>query len=354
MGNGFADEGGVSTQMDSGYVYEGSARKRKERQKMESRRLGRSGIMVSPMGLGTARLAGLGFREDRVLEAGSTAVQDAVRQIQAAVDMGINLFDTADDYGQGWSERILGEALRGRSDDIVVVTKFGEDPMPELEDPLRLDADIVRGKCEASLERLGMECIDVYLLHRRDYPLERAPEMMGILEDLVRAGKIRYYGWSTDDVERARLFAGGEHCTAIEHRLNVINDNEDMLRLCQEQDLASLNRVPLLMGVLTGRWTPETKLAEEDPRAAWFKDEGFQKLLRCVEDIRPAMTSGGRSYTQGALGWIWGRSPMAIPLPGFRDMAQLQELVRAMEFGPLPEEAMQAVAERVGRWRRGV
>jgi len=253
--------------------------------------------------------------------------------------MGINLFDTADDYGQGWSERILGEALRGRSDDIVVVTKFGEDPMPELEDPLRLDADIVRDKCETSLERLGTECIDVYLLHRRDYPLERAPEMMGILEDLVRAGKIRYYGWSTDDVERARLFAGGEHCTAIEHRLNVINDNEDMLRLCQEQDLASLNRVPLLMGVLTGRWTPETKLAEEDPRAAWFKDEGFQMLLRCVEDIRPAMTSGGRSYTQGALGWIWARSPLAIPLPGFRDMGQLEALVGAMGLGPLDGEA---------------
>jgi aryl-alcohol dehydrogenase-like predicted oxidoreductase len=319
---------------------------------MESRRLGRSGIMVGPMGLGTARLAGLGFREDRALEAGSPAVKDAVRQIQAAVEMGVTLFDTAENYGQGWSERILGEALRGRREKIVVVTKFGEDPMPELEDPLMLDADIVARKCEASLGRLGMECIDMYLLHRRDYPLERAAEMIGILEDLVRAGKIRYYGWSTDDVERARLFAGGEHCSAIEHRLNVINDNGPMLELCQEQDLASLNRVPLLMGVLTGRWTPETRLAEEDPRAAWFKDEGFQKLLACVEDIRPSVTSGGRSYTQGALGWIWARSPLAIPLPGFRDIAQLQELAGAMGFGALDMEDMRAVAERVERWRR--
>ena len=176
----------------------------------------------------------------------------------------MTLFDTADNYGQGLSERILGEALRGRQEGIVVVTKFGEDPMRDQEDPWALNAGSVERKCEASLRRLGFECIDLYLLHRRDYPLERAPALMEVLEDLVCAGKIHYYGWSTDDVERARLFAGGEHCIAIEHRLNVFNDNAAMLDLCQEQDLASLNRVPLLMGLLTGRWSSETKLKEGD------------------------------------------------------------------------------------------
>jgi aryl-alcohol dehydrogenase-like predicted oxidoreductase len=177
---------------------------------MEFRRLGRSGVKVSPLGLGTARMAGLGWREDLAPSDvlyprdPSQAERDAVQQIQAAVDLGVTFFDTADNYGQGLSERILGEALR----------------------------------------RLGGQCIDLYLLHRRDYPLERAPALMEVLEDLVRAGKIRYYGWSTDDVERARLFARGEHCIAIEHRLNVFNDHAAMLDLCREQDLASLNRVP--------------------------------------------------------------------------------------------------------------
>jgi aryl-alcohol dehydrogenase-like predicted oxidoreductase len=314
---------------------------------MESRKLGRSGLKVSPLGLGTARIAGLGWREDLAPRVPSRAKRDAVRQIQAAVDLGVTLFDTADNYGQGLNERILGEALQGRRDGIVVATKFGEDPIPNQEDPWSLDVGTVERVCEASLRRLRVECIDLYLLHRRDYPLERAPVLMEVLEDLVRAGKIRYYGWSTDDVERARLFAHGEHCIAIEHRLNIFNDNAAMLDLCREQDLASLNRVPLLMGVLTGRWSPETKLEEGDRREQWFEDEGFLKLLACAQQIDPYLTGDGRSYVQGALGWIWARSPLAIPLPGFRNMEQMQELVQAQQFGPLPLDIMQAIEERV-------
>jgi len=314
---------------------------------MEFRRLGRSKVKVSPLGLGTARLARLSWRDDLTPQDPTETERDAVRQIQAAVDLGVTFFDTADNYGKGLSERILGEALRGRREYTMVATKFGEDPKPDQEDPWSLDAGSVERACEASLRRLEVECIDLYLLHRRDYPLERAPAIMEVLEDLVRAGKIRYYGWSTDDVERARLFARGEHCIAIEHRLNVFNDNEAMLDLCQEQDLASLNRVPLLMGVLTGRWSLDTKLEEGDPRAQWFEHEGFLKVLACAQQIEPYLTSDGRSYAQGALGWIWARSPLTIPLPGFRTMKQMQALVQARQFGPLPLEDMQAIAERV-------
>jgi len=314
---------------------------------MEFRRLGRSGVIVSPLGLGTARMAGLGWHDDLAPQDSSQAKRDAVRQIQAAVDLGVTFFDTADNYGKGLSERILGEALRGRRDGIVVSTKFGEDPIPDLEDPWSLEGGSIERACEASLRRLAVEYIDLYLLHRRDYPLERAPALMDVLEDLVRAGKIRYYGWSTDDIERARLFAHGVHCTAIEHRLNVFNDNAAMLDLCRDQDLVSLNRVPLLMGVLAGRWSPETKLEEDDPRAKWFEHEEFLKLLTCAQQIEPYLTSDGRSSVQGALGWIWARSPLTIPLPGFRNMEQIQELVQAQQFGPLPLDVMQSIAERV-------
>jgi aryl-alcohol dehydrogenase-like predicted oxidoreductase len=314
---------------------------------MEFRRLGRSGIKVSPLGLGTARLAGLGWREDLVPQVLSQAKRDAVRLIRVAVDLGVTFFDTAENYGQGLSERILGKALHGRRDGIVVATKFGEDPLPDQEDPWSLDAGSVERKCAASLRRLGVEYIDLYLLHRRDYPLEQASDLMGVLEDLVQAGKIRYYSWSTDDVARTRLFAVGEHCIAIEHRLNVFNDNAAMLDLYREQDLASLNRVPLLMGVLTGRWSPETKLEQGDPRAQWFEQEEFLKVLACAQQIEPYLTSGGRSYVQGALGWIWARSPLTIPLPGFRNIEQIQALVQAQQFGPLPQEVMQVIAERV-------
>jgi aryl-alcohol dehydrogenase-like predicted oxidoreductase len=315
---------------------------------MEFRRLGRSGIKVSSLGLGTARMAGLGFQEE--LSSGIPSADQqkvAVQQIRAAVDLGVNLFDTADNYGQGLSERILGEALRDRRDGVVIVTKFGEDPIPAQANPWALDKALVIRKCEASLRRLGDECIDLYLLHRRDYPLERAPELMVVLEDLVQAGKIRYYGWSTDDIERAKLFASGEHCTAIEHRLNIFNDNAAMLDLCHEHDLASLNRIPLLLGLLAGHWSVETELTPNDPRAKWFQDEGFLKLLDCAQQLEPCLTRDGRSYVQGALGWIWARSPLAIPLPGFRNMEQIQSLVQAQQFGPLSPDVMQIIAERV-------
>ena len=312
-------------------------------QMMEFRRLGRSAIKVSPLGLGTARLAGLGWREDLASRVSPEAKREAVSQIQAAIDLGVTLFDTADNYGEGLSECLLGEALRGRREGIVVVTKFGEDPIPGQEDPWSLDTASVEGKCAASLRRLGLESIDLYLLHRRDYPIERAPALVEVLEDLVSTGKIRYYGWSTDDVERARLFSRGEHCIAIEHRLNVFNDNAAMLDLCQEQDLASLNRGPLLMGVLSGRWSPETRLNEDDPRAKWFEDEGFLKVLACARDIEPYLRSDRRTVVQGALGWIWARSPLTIPLPGFRNMEQMQELVWAQQFSPLTVEAMDTI-----------
>ena len=319
---------------------------------MGSRRLGRSGIKVSPLGLGTARMAGLGWNRDHdyVPKDCSQAMTAGVRQIQTALDLGVTLFDTADNYGGGLSERILGEALRNRQDDIVVVTKFGEDPIPDQQDQWALDASTVRAKCEDSLRRLGFECIDLYLLHRRDYPIDRAPEIMGVLEDLVHEGKIRYYGWSTDDVERARLFAQGDHCTAIEHRLNVFMDNAEMLDICRKKDLASLNRVPLLMGALTGQWSTETKLPCHDRRADWFGDEGFLKLLDCAQQIEPFLTTEGRSYVQGALGWIWARSPLAIPIPGFRNQEQMEELVQAQQFGPLTPDTMEVIAEHVNRF----
>ncbi|HSB66681.1 MAG TPA: aldo/keto reductase, partial [Anaerolineales bacterium] len=305
---------------------------------MELRRLGRSGIKVSPLGLGTARMAGLGWRDDVASRVSPEGRREAVRQIQAAVDWGVTFFDTAESYGQGVCESILGEALRGRRQGIIVATKFGENPLPDQEDPWYLDAGHIEQACEASLRRLEVECIDLYLLHRRDYPLDRATALMDVLEDLVREGKIRYYGWSTDDVARARLFAGGKHCIAIEHRLNVFNDHAAMLDLCREQDLASLNRVPLLMGVLAGSWSPETKLEQDDPRAAWFEHAEFRQLLECAQQIRPYLTRDGRSYVQGALGWIWARSPLTIPLPGFRNMEQVRELVLAREFSPLPAD----------------
>ncbi|NTU84067.1 MAG: aldo/keto reductase [Chloroflexales bacterium] len=123
-----------------------------------------------------------------------------------------------------------------------------------------------RPACEASLRRLGTDYIDLFQLHVWDYPAEPAVALREVLEGLVQEGKIRAYGWSTDSVELARVFAEGEHCAAIQHDLNVVLDAPEMLALCEEQNLASVNRSPLARGALTGKYSKDTHFAENDVR----------------------------------------------------------------------------------------
>jgi aryl-alcohol dehydrogenase-like predicted oxidoreductase len=317
------------------------------------RTLGRAGIKVSAIGLGTARIGGLGYsrsgdHETRLIP---EAVEESKRAIRRALDLGITFFDTADVYGAGRSERILGEALAGRRNQVVLATKFGEgfDEATGAEVDVDVTPAYVVRACEASLRRLGIDVIDLYLLHLRDFPIDCAPTLRDALEDLVAAGKIRGYGWSTDDVERAALFAEGPHCIAIEHRLNVMMDATEMLTLCDAHDLASINKIPLVTGVLTGRWGPDTVLPADDRRSDWFADEGFQDFLRRAETLRPVLTEGGRSYVQGALGWILARSPRAIPIPGFRTVEQVEGIAGALTHGPLRPEQMTAIDELLDR-----
>ena len=308
-----------------------------------TRTLGKSGIQVSALGLGTARIGGLGWQQDDLtVHYRQDQVDAAIRAIHRALDLGINFFDTADVYGGGHSERILGQALAGRRHQVVLATKFGE-PFDEQtgqrtgEEP---SPAFIRRACQASLRRLGTDYIDLYLFHLRDYDLERAGAVRHTLEALVDEGKIRYYGWSTDDPERARFFAQGSHCTAIEHRLNLMMDAPDMLDLCDEYDLASINRIPLAMGMLSGRWTASTQLPQGDRRSEFFEVPRFLQDLGTLQAMGQVLTRDGRSYVQAALGWIWARSPRTVPVPGFRTIEHVEEDAQALHLGPISEEQM--------------
>ena len=312
------------------------------------RTLGRSGIAVSALGLGTARVGGLGYsrKGDHETTLIPHSVQESKRAIHVAIDRGINFFDTADVYGAGRSERLLGEALHSIRQKVVIATKFGElfDEDTGEEPEGEVTPEYVEQACDNSLRRLGTDVIDLYIFHLRDFPLDRAEGIRDALEDLVARGKIRFYGWSTDDVERAKLFAEGIHCTAIEHRLSLFMDAPEMLALCDEQDLASVNRAPLMSGVLTGRWHRGDSLSDPDRRSDWFRDEGFLQVLDRAESLRPILTKEGRSYVQGALAWILARSPHALPIPGFRTVAQVEELAQSMQWGAMSQEDFEDVA----------
>lgn len=321
------------------------------------RTLGRSGIESSAVGMGCWAIGGPWTYDGS--PAGWSEVDDSesIRAIHAALDMGANFFDTAANYGCGYSERILGQALKGRREEAVIATKFGDqideitkNARPYADPPETAPvADHLREDLEQSLQRLDTDYIDVYQLHVWGYDVEKSLEIRMVLEDLVQQGKIRCYGWSTDRPDAVRAFAEGENCSVVQQQLNIFDGVDEILEICDQYDLASINRGPLGMGLLTGKFVPDTSFPDDDVRAhaEWFvglvdghpNPEWLQKL----EQVREILTSEGRTLAQGALAWIWARSGRTIPIPGFKTVAQVQENAGAMDFGPLSTDQMSEI-----------
>ncbi|MFJ4790657.1 aldo/keto reductase [Streptomyces sp. NPDC088794] len=325
-----------------------------------NRTLGRSGIEVSALGFGCWAIGGEWQDPDgQPLGWGKVDDDESVRAIRRALDLGVTYFDTADTYGAGHSERVLGRALGKRREDVVVATKWGNVFDEETRTLTGSDdtPEYARRALTASLERLGTEYVDLYQLHLSDADPQRAAELRDQCEEFVREGLIRAYAWSTDDPARAAVFAQGEHCAAVQHALNVLNDAPDMLTLCEESGLASVNRSPLAMGLLTGKQRAGRALEAGDIRntpPAWltgFKQgEGADEdWVARVDALRSILTSEGRTPAQGALAWIWARSPRTIPIPGFRSVEQAEQNAGAIEKGPLTAWQLAEIDRVLGR-----
>jgi aryl-alcohol dehydrogenase-like predicted oxidoreductase len=329
-----------------------------------TRPLGRSGIDVSALGMGCWAIGGP-FTYDGG-PAGWSQVDDGVsiRALHRAFDLGVTFYDTAANYGAGHSERVLGRAFADRRADVVIATKFGHDVDEPNRDVAFYDGDEangdvaarIRDDVDASLRRLGTDYIDVYQLHVWGLSIERALEVRDVLDTLVDAGTIRTYGWSTDRADAVRAFATSPGCSVVQQGLSVLDDaNPELLRLCEDLQLASVNRSPLGMGVLTGKFAPTTTFAADDHRstAAWhpaFRDgKPTADWLDKVASIRDVLTSDGRTVTQGALAWIWARSPVTIPIPGFKTIAQVEENCGALAHGPLTADELVEIDGILGR-----
>jgi aryl-alcohol dehydrogenase-like predicted oxidoreductase len=211
----------------------------------------------------------------------------------------------------------------------------------------------IRQECEDSLRRLNTDYIDLYQFHVDDYPADKAGEVRDVLESLVKDGKVRWYGWSTDNPEGARVFAQGEHCTAVQHWLNMSKDNPfEMFPVCEEFDLASVNRTPLAMGMLTGKFNRDTKFPANDVRHSWdLQRERPSQNLQRAEAVRKLFADAGDSRTpaQIALAWLWTFNNRTIPIPGFRNLAQMKENIQAMELALLSDKQMKQIDEIYGR-----
>ncbi|MFJ8712451.1 aldo/keto reductase [Streptomyces violaceus] len=325
-----------------------------------TRTLGRSGIEVSALGFGCWAIGGEWQAADGLpLGWGKVDDEESVRAVRHALDLGVTFFDTSDNYGTGHSERVLGRALGKRRADVVVATKWGYlfDERTRTADGSDDSPEHLRRALTASLRRLDTDYVDLYQFHIGDADPEHAALLRDTCEDLVREGLIRAYAWSTDDPARAAVFAEGPHCAAVQHALNLLQDAPDMLRLCEERGLASINRSPLAMGLLAGKRRAHQPLESGDIRSrppAWLQGFGDgsgadPEWLARVEAVRSILTSEGRTLAQGALAWLWARSPATVPIPGFRSVAQAEENAGAMAKGALTGEQLAEIDQLLGR-----
>jgi aryl-alcohol dehydrogenase-like predicted oxidoreductase len=310
------------------------------------------------MGLGCWAIGGAAYRSGRPTGYGSVTDEQSIDAIHAALDLGITFFDTADVYGAGHSEAVLGRALAGRREQVVIATKFGN-TFDEGQGQLLgqdVSPDYIRRACQASLRRLQTDYIDLYQLHVGNVPPPEAGVILDVLDDLVDEGLIRAYGWSTDDPERALVFAQRPHCASVQHGMNVFHYDPAMLALCRAANMACICRKPLAQGLLSGKYSAGTQMPADDIRSSnvswlvYFRDgKPSAEWLAKLDALREVLTSGGRSLVQGALAWIWGRSGHTIPIPGFKTTAQVEENAAAMEFGPLNAQQLAQIDAILGR-----
>ena len=316
-----------------------------------------SGTEVAALGLGCWAIGGPFFLGDVPVGWGEVDDTESVRAIHAGVEAGIRFFDSAQAYGTGHSEEVLGRALKGRPD-VLIGTKVGHviDRTTQTMTGVTLNYGEIEVSLEASLYRLKRDRIDMVHLHLGDADLDQARGLFERFERWIEAGKMGGYGWSTDDALRTAALPDLSGYRAVQLAANVFSPNAETLRATEEAGRLAVIRSPLAMGILGGRYTAGTRFDPKDIRAQafpWldlFKDGQIApEVLPQFEALRGLLTSGGRSLAQGALAWLWACSPATLPIPGFKTVAQVQDLAGALEKGALSAEVMQQIERVLGR-----
>jgi aryl-alcohol dehydrogenase-like predicted oxidoreductase len=279
---------------------------------------------------------------------------ESIRAIHCAVDLGIRFFDTAQAYGAGHSEEILGQALASRPD-VLVGTKVGVGIDPDRKQMTGPDYsnEAIVASIDDSLKRLRRERIDLVHLHLNSLPIDEAAGVFDTLDVLRAVGKINKLGWSTDYPDRAAAFAGRDGFVSVQHAMNVFFRADALVPVVERYGLLSINRSPLAMGLLSGKYRENSVIGPEDVRsgsAQWldyFKNGHVAPAYaQRLDAVRELLRDDGRTLVQGALAWLWARTPNSLPIPGFRTEAQVRELAGALAKGPLPPAVMDEI-ERV-------
>jgi len=278
--------------------------------------------------------------------------QESTRTIHRALDLGITLVDTADMYGPFTNERLVGAAVRDRRDRVIVATKFGQ---KRAEDGRHLGIDgspaYLRSACDASLQRLGVDVIDLYYQHRVD-PKVPIEDTVGAMAELVHAGKVRHIGLSEPSAATIRRAHAVHPLTAIqsEYSLWTRDPEDEVLATCRELGIGFVPYAPLGRGFLTGRFRKTSDIEAGDRRHDHprFHEDNFIRNLDIVRRFEPIAKASGCTLAQLALAWVLSRDRSIVPIFGAKHVAYVEENVRAADL-QLPLHVLQALDEAAPR-----
>jgi aryl-alcohol dehydrogenase-like predicted oxidoreductase len=298
--------------------------------KLEHRVLGKSGLSVSAIGLGCMSLSGIyGAADDAVSE-------DLIRH---AIDIGVDHFDSSDMYGWGHNEQVLGKALKGRRDIVVVATKFGQTQRPGQSNGVNGRPEYVLEACEASLKRLGIEVIDLYYQHRAD-PAVPVEDTVGAMAKLVAQGKVRFLGLSEAAPERIRRAHAVHPIAAVQTEYSLLyrEEAEETRKTTTELGISFVAYSPLGRGFLTGAIK---SFADVDGRRAAhprFQEQNFDRNRALVAKIEAVAAEKSCTPSQVTLAWLLAQGPDVVAIPGTRYAARLDENIGALKVKLSPED----------------